>query len=255
MKKHLSLLYLIFFTLFFTINNAYCEENFFIDSSFQEAKIKPKVDSKKIAKSIGETKKKWSFFSFKKDKDEEAENKGYYGTLPNIEEDFKYKKKVSEPVKIDSQAPQEENLNDNNLKSAPFDDALFLDKIIKKEPNSQYVNDIQKIKFALNKLKQCLENSGDIQYFNGCVNMLELHVKNLKEKYENESESTKESYIEILNTNYYAKVLGNLKYDANYYSRYVPTQEGQYSKENITAKEELLLDRINKTIFLLNNES
>ena len=80
-------------------------------------------------------------------------------------------------------------------------------------------------------------------------------MKNFIEKYEQESESLKESYIEILNTNYYAKLLGNLKYDANYYARYVPVQEGQYSKENIQAKEELLLDRINKTIFLVNNEN
>ena len=126
--------------------------------------------------------------------------------------------------------------------------------IIKKEPDSEYLNDIQKIKFALNNLKKCLEEKGDIQRFNACVNGLELYVQSLKKKYENKSESLKESYIDLLNTNYYAKVLGNLKYDANYYARFVPTQNGQYSKENITLEEEKLLNRVNKTIFLLNNE-
>ena len=120
------------------------------------------------------------------------------------------------------------------------------------------MNDIQKIKFALNNLKKCLENSlentSNIQYYNGCVNVLELYVQNLKKKYENKSEALRESYIELLNTNYYAKILGNLKYDANYYSHYVPVQQGQYSKENISSQEQKLLERVNKTLFLLNNE-
>ena len=60
--------------------------------------------------------------------------------------------------------------------------------------------------------------------------------------------------MEILNTNYYAKVLGNLKFDANYYSRYIPVQDGKYSKENIANEENLLLNRVNRTIFLINKE-
>ena len=247
---------LIFLANLFTINIGYCEDNFFIGTNFEQAKTKPKISSDKVAKSLGQQKKeKFSLLNFFKKFDEDVDPKGYWGTLPNIEEDFKYKKPTSSAPKIEIENPNEENLKDENLKSAPFDDALFLDMVIKKEPNSQYVNDIQKIKFALNKLKNCLENKGDIQLYNGCVNVLELYVKNFKQKYENEPESSKESYIEVLNTNYYAKVLGNLKYDANYYSRYIPTTEGQYSKANIEAKEELLLDRVNKTIFLLNNES
>ena len=85
--------------------------------------------------------------------------------------------------------------------------------------------------------------------------MLELYTQNFKKKYENKSESLKESYIDVLNTNYYSKLLGNLKYDSNYYARYIPTQQGKYSKENILIEEEKLLNRVNKTLFLLNNES
>ena len=164
MKKNLSLLYLSFSVLFFTINSDYCEENFFIDSECQDAKKSPKISSQQSAKSLGQTNTNWSFF--KKDSSEETESKGYYGTLPNIENDFKYKKQTATQPKVEMQTPNEENFQDENLKPAPFDDALFLDMVIKKEPNSQYVNDLQKIKFALNKLKQCLENNVDIQYFN-----------------------------------------------------------------------------------------
>ena len=72
--------------------------------------------------------------------------------------------------------------------------------IIKKEPDSEYVQDIQKTKQALTKLKKCIEEQGDIQRFNANVNMVELQVQNLKKKYDDKSESLKESYIDVLNT-------------------------------------------------------
>lgn len=254
MKKFFISLILIFLAHFFTINQAYCEEDFFIDSSFEDAKSQNKITKEKIVKSLGEKKEKKSFFKRKKQK-ENDESKGYYGKLPDIEGDFEYKKQnISKTPQIDMKIPTEDELNEENLKKAPFDDSLFLDMVLKKEPDSQYLNDVQKIKFALKNLKNCIEEKGDIQRFNACVNHLELYVQNLKKKYENKSEALRESYIELLNTNYYAKILGNLKYDANYYSHYVPVQQGQYSKENISSQEQKLLERVNKTLFLLNNE-
>ncbi|MBR5304699.1 MAG: hypothetical protein IKU37_07735 [Candidatus Gastranaerophilales bacterium] len=254
MKKIFISLILIFLAHFFTIKPAYCEEDFFSTENFKKSKPKPPTQS--VARAVENTKKKGLFSKFnRKTNNTENENQGYYGTLPDVEADFKYKKQTKpSSSQIDMKIPNEE-IKEENLKKAPFDDSLFLDMVIKKEPDSQYVNDIQKIKFSLNNLKKCLENKDDIQKYNACVNGLELYVQNFKRKYENESESLKESYIEVINTNYYAKVLGNLKYDANYYSRYVPTQKGQYSEENISSKEEDLLNRINKTLFLLNNET
>ena len=118
-----------------------------------------------------------------------------------------------------------------------------------------YVVKETELKHALENLKKCIEEQGSIQRFNACVNVFELYVQNFKKKYENKSESLKESYIDVLNTNYYAKLLGNLKYDSNYYARYIPTNQGKYSKENIAFEEKKLLDRINRTLFLLNNEN
>ncbi len=196
-----------------------------------------------------------SFFSRFKKKDEPK--KGYKGVLPDIERDFEYLKQ-----KTDSPKPKEDELllpedikEETDLKPAPFDDALFLDVIIKKDKTSNWVNDIQKTKFALKQLKTCIENNDDIQHYNAVVNLLDLYSKNLKTKYENKSESLLESYIEILNTTYYAKVLGNLMYDSNYYARYIPLREGQYSKYNIDLKKQDLLNRINKTLFIISNDS
>ena len=262
MKKSYLSLILIFLAHFFTMNLVCCGEDFFIDSNFTESKNKMKLPASKVAQSIEKTKKKGLFskqtkkvkFNYATNEEEEIPQ-GYYGTLPNIEQDFIYKKQASPTSKeIDIKVPEEGELEEENLKPAPYDDALFLDMIIKKDPDSQYVKDIQKTKQVLNNLKKCIEEQGDIQRFNANVNMVELHVQNLKKKYDDKSESLKESYIDVVNTNYYAKLLGNLKYDANYYARYIPTTEGKYSKENILKEEESLLNRINRTLFLLNNE-
>jgi len=245
------------------MNFACCEEDFFIDSNFTEAKNKMNLPTSSVKRAVEKTKKEGFFSKFKKKNSkfnyqtnkEEIIPEGYYGTLPDIEADFKYKQQSAQSSReVDLVIPNDE-INEDNLKKAPFDDSLFLDMVIKKEPDSPYLNDVQKIKFALENLKKCLEEKSDIQRYNACVNGLELYVQNLKKKYENKSESLKESYIDLLSTNYYAKLLGNLKYDANYYARYVPVQEGQYSKENIALEEEKLLNRVNKTLFLLNNET
>ena len=79
--------------------------------------------------------------------------------------------------------------------------------------------------------------------------MIDLYCQNFEKKYKNTSESLKESYNDILATNYMAKTLGNLKYNANYHAKYVPVQQGQYSKENIELEEQKLLENVNRTIF------
>lgn len=255
MKKK-SILFLIVMFFFFAMNLGYCQDDFFIDSNFKQSKSTSKMTQKMdevASKAKKTTKDKFSFFK-KKNKKEDEITSGYYGTLPEISRDFEYlNQKTNTTKEIDAIIPDDEN--EAEYKSAPYDDTLFLDVIVKKDKASTYVNDIQKTKHALSVLKKCIEENGNIQRFNAGVNVLDLQVKNLKTKYENKSESLKESYSEILLTNYYAKLLGNLKYDANYYSRYVPTMQGQYSEENVGKKEQELLNKINKTIFLINSEA
>ena len=199
--------------------------------------------------------KAFGFLWFKSKKIEEVP-KGYYGQLPNVNADFNYKKHVDNMTgnDIDAKIPTKDELEDANLKHAPYDDTLFLDNIVKKKESSNYVNDVQKTKFALKKLKNCLEENGDIQRYNAAVNVADLYVQSLRKKYEHQADCYRVSYIEILNTNNDAKILGNLMYDSNYYSRYVPTQNGKYSKSNIEAQKRLLLNKINKTLFEIDNE-
>ena len=211
-------------------------------------------------------KEKEGFFSslinkFKKDKKDDEPKRGYYGELPDISREFQYKKPAQTIDRKDEyKVPTLEELNSEieseKLKQAPLKDALFLDNILKKEDTtSEYLKDIQKTKYALLNLKKCIEENGDIQRFNACVNMLDLLCINFEEKYKNRSDALKESYRNILSTNYYSKVLGNLLYDSNYYSKYIPTSSGKYSKNNIDNEKQKLLIKLNKTIFLINRES
>ena len=266
MKK--NIIKLIIFLIFLMINRAYCQEDFFIDTYFEEAKnSKPKYEKKvdDIKEKLKENKeeKKGFFARFKKQdkKFNYSTNKyeeiprGYYGKLPNIEDDFSYKKQYSKSSKeSDIIVPDSEETQEENFQKAPFDDALFLDVIVKEEKSSTYVNDLQRVRYALDSLRKCIEQNEDIQRFNACVNVLDLYTKNLRTKYQNKPESHKESYIQILNSNYYAKELGNLKYDAGYYSKYIPVNDGKYSSKNIDLKEQALLNKVNKTLFLINQE-
>lgn len=275
MKKFYISLNSIILTIFSATCLNCCAEDFFIDTQFRELKTpQPKIlqnISEKKETTTKKIKEKKGLFSnlFKKNQDDgyqtekrfnpqtnqtEEIPRGYYGTLPNIEEDFKYKKQTAPSLKEDDKVLLEE-ANVETFKSAPFDDSLFLDMVIKKQADSTYLKDLLKIKLTLNNLKDCIENSCEIQKYNANVNLLDLQCKNIKTKYENKIEASKDSYFELLNTNYYAKTLGNLKYDANYYSNFIPTQEGKYSKDNISLEEEKLLVRINKLIFLINQEN
>lgn len=195
------------------------------------------------------------FFKKKKDKIKQTvqpeQNKGYYGILPDIEKDFEYKRETIQ--RIAPKQYSEKEIKDGFLLDAPLDDPLFLDVIIKKDKTSDYVNELMKIKRTLEKLRQCIVDNSSIQFFNANVNVLDLQTKNLEKKFELSAYSQTPSYFAVRHVNYSAKLLGNLKYDANFYSRYMPTQEGEYSKENINNRSLELLNEIEQTIFEIGN--
>ena len=138
MKRNFSLI-LIFLAYFFTMNIVCCGEDFFIDTNFTESKNKMELPGKKKSKFnfFNKKEKKKTQFNYVTNQEEEIPQ-GYYGTLPNIEADFKYKQQHSATSKeLDfKKIDEDEELNEQNLKPAPVDDALFLDMVIKKEKNS-----------------------------------------------------------------------------------------------------------------------
>lgn len=197
---------------------------------------------------------KKSFFDFfkrkKKQPVQNLEGKGYYGTLPDIEGDFEYKK---ESIKSAPKQYSEKDIKDGLLLDAPLDDPLFLDVIIKKDKNSDYLNDLMKVKETLEKLKECINTNASIQFFNANVNVLDLQTKNLERKYQYTAYARTNSYYAVRHVNYSAKVLGNLKFDANFYSRYMPLQDSIYTPQNIRVQSNALLEEIDRTIFEIGN--
>ncbi len=192
-----------------------------------------------------------NIFKKKKKPATDVQTKGYYGTLPNINGDFEYKRERSET--LPQKQYSEKDLKDGLLLDAPLNDPLFLDVIIKKEKTSNYVNDLMKIKETLEKLKDCINNNSSIQFFNANVNVLDLQTTNLEKKYQYTQYAQTNSYYAIRHVNYSAKILGNLKFDANFYSRYMPVQDSVYAPSNLKQQSEALLDEINKTIFEIGN--
>lgn len=174
---------------------------------------------------------------------------GYKGELPNIEGFFEYKK---ESVKFDPQNSFKETApTKENLIKAPLDDSLFLDIIIKKGKKSPYVNDMLSILTLFESFRATLTREIDVQRFNAQVNVIDLHIKNLIKNYNESSFSMSESYIWCQEINYRSKLLGNLIYDSNYYSKYMPIANTQYSPSSIQKEKENLIKELDKAIFIL----
>ena len=238
--KKIFLVIFIFFTLFNP--QAFCADNNAIinpNGTYNQ----PKKES--IISKIS------NFFKKDKKPDVNLEGKGYYGTIPDINKDFEHKKEATQT--IPQKQYSEKDLKDGLLLDAPLNDPLFLDVIIKKDKNSDYVNDLMKIKETLEKLRECIKNDASIQFFNANVNVLDLQTTNLEKKYQYSAYAQTNSYYAVRHVNYSAKVLGNLKFDANFYSRYMPIQDSVYAPKNIKEQSAALLNEIEQTIFEIGN--
>lgn len=179
-----------------------------------------------------------------------SENKGYYGTLPNIEKEFEYLRQQNKSTNFGGKY-KDTLIDEMNLKKTPLDDELFLDVILKKEKDTKYTKDVLRIIPVLEKFKECIAQSCDIQKFNANVNLVDLYSRRLEKDYGNTENAATDSYYLIRNISYLAKVQGNLKYEANFYSKYMPLTGTIYSKENILQKDYELLNELNRTIFIL----
>lgn len=174
---------------------------------------------------------------------------GYKGDLPNIERFFEYKRKSSNSI---PQNFEDGTAKESALIKAPLDDDLFLDLVIKKEKYSPYVKDILKILTLFESFRTLLlTGDNDIQKINAQVNMIDLYTNNLMQNYGSDSYAFYDSYIWCQKIAYSAKLFGNLMYDANYYSKYMPITHGQYSAQNVKSEKENLIKELEKAIFTL----
>jgi len=178
------------------------------------------------------------------------QSQGYYGTLPNIEREFDYLKQNNKKTSLDGKY-KDTLIDEMNLQKSPVQDDLFLDVILKKEKNTKYTQDVLRFIPIFERFKTCISESCNIQKFNANVNVIDLYTRRLEKDYEYSPESSSESYYLIRNIAYLSKLQGNLKYEANFYSKYMPLQGSIYSKENIQKKDMELILELDKTIFAL----
>lgn len=196
-----------------------------------------------------------AFFWNKKNKalEKELQDKGYAGTLPNLENKIeKSKTKVTTPI-FESQ----DGFNDPaDLKPVPKDNPAFINIIQKKDKTSQFLNDANEIIPMLEKLADCIEDNESLQLFITKANLLTLNIDSLTEKYNGKPESYYESFRKLLEVNRYVKSISQLRREAVTYQRYLAYSESGsiYNPENISQQLEYLLEELNSAILLLREE-
>ncbi len=211
--------------------------------------IKNPVQSQNINST---SEKKEGIFSkiFKKRKQKavfEEDEGGYKGSLPNVQSEFRHKTKQND--KVINESENAEDYTPDEFQKSKIDDPLFLDVILNKARPSQYNVDMIKVMRFLELFRPIVENHENIQKFNANVNLLDLHARRIEKLYNDKPESQTVSYVMLQNLAYKAKVLGNLKFDANYYSKFSPIAGTKYSEDNLIKEDNQLLLEIDKTIF------
>lgn len=174
---------------------------------------------------------------------------GYSGTLPNVESEFEYRKPKNSSPSLNG--ADIENFGPEDFQNSRIDDPLFLDAILNKGKPSQFTVDMITVMRFLEGFRKVIQNHDDIQKFNANVNYLDLYARKIEKLYGDKPESMTPSYWFLQDLAYKAKVLGNLKYDANYYSKFSPIQGTQYDPENILKEDNKLLIDLDKTVFAI----
>lgn len=191
-----------------------------------------------------------AFAKQKLDKPPAAQNSGYVGTLPDLNEGTQM------PEPKDS-APIFESVdgfnNQNQLKPVPRQDPAFVNIILKKDKTSQYVNDINAIIPIIEKLERYIEDSSDVQKFNAEAYYLKVNVEFLRDKYQNKSESSYTSFKKLMELNLHIQTVAQLRAEKEIYTPYMAYSGNGaiYNSNNVDRQLEYLLKEIQTTLIVL----
>lgn len=178
------------------------------------------------------------------------DSKGYVGDLPNITDRFqKSIQKDSTPS-----FEYEEGFNDfESIKNAPRNDPSFVNIIIKRDKNSQYINDLNYLIEIIESLQDTVEDKQNVQRFNAKAYFLKENVEYFRDKYENKAEGSYASFKKVMQLNTRVQSVAQLRKEREAYTPYVSAvQSGNlFSSNNIDVQLDYLLDEIKKTIVAL----
>lgn len=188
-------------------------------------------------------------YSFGKKKKKHADDKGYYGKLPNINSEFgeERKKETQSPIILNDDSFK---IDPKDMKEAPLNNTQYIDVIVKKGSTSQYVNDINELVPILKKLRECIEQEKDIQKFNAIVSNYIDNVAYIEKKYKNKPELYYVSYERISDTAKFVKKVAITRTEAQTYNKYLGYSENNrvYSPDNIKNLLESTLVEIEDTL-------
>lgn len=173
--------------------------------------------------------------------------KGYYGTLPNLTEQFR---ELNENKTIEHLYESKQELNRDNLLKAPIDNKKYVDIIIKKPKETEFMLDIFDIKHIIEKLRKCIDTTNDIQRFNSLNSNLIDNIAYVEKKYKGKVEENYQLYKTLLNLSKESRSLSALRMEAQTYSKYMMySGEGaKYKPENIKKQIENYQKSLIKTL-------
>lgn len=178
------------------------------------------------------------------------ENKGYVGTLPNLEEN-------SPKSEIEEARPVFEYKdgfnNPNEIKPAPRDNPAFVNIILKKDKTSQYVNDLNYIISIIENLQTTIEEKYNVQKFNAKSYFLKENVEYFRDKYKNKAEQSYISFKKLMELNTHVQTVARLRLESEAFIPYV-TAEGSgnmFTQNNIDTQLDYLLKDIKETLVVL----
>lgn len=175
---------------------------------------------------------------------------GYVGTLPDVTKSFA----ATEPKATKPVVEQVENFHSaDQVKPAPRDNPAFVNIILKKDKNSQYLNDINEFIPMLEKIYDSIENKDGVQLFNARVYFFNKNADYLRSKYAEKPEEEYISFKKLMEVSTHARSIALLRAEAQKYNPYLAyTGAGYiYDPNNINQQLEYLRIELERTIMLL----
>ncbi len=177
---------------------------------------------------------------------------GYKGKLPDIKSEFEYQRHEPEMTRPLFNHNHEETKN-LKLAPAPKDNKTYIDIIMKKEPNSPYLDDINDVIKILEKMQDCIATDNEVQRFNALASALIDNADFMQARYKDKPEEHYVSFKSIMKISSRARAVASLRCEAEIYVKYLPYQnEGQaYSKENVQKQVDYFSKDIEDTLKVL----
>lgn len=177
-------------------------------------------------------------------------NSGYVGTLPNVSERFQ----SSAPEEAKPSFEYVDGFNDqDDIKPAPRSNPAFVNIIMKKDKNSQYVNDLNFLITIIEKLQSDVESNADVQKFNAESYFLKGNVEYFRDKYKNKPEESYISFKKLMQLNMHVQSIAQLRREKEVYSPYATNEQNGnlFTNNNIENQLNYLLDDIKSTLVVL----